>query len=273
MLGAIAGDIIGSVYEFSSLKSTDFPLFKPESHFTDDSVMTCAVASALMQENGHRPEVMAESLRKYGRQFINAGYGSSFYYWLMDSMAEPYGSYGNGAAMRASSAGWLACSLEEAEFFAQSSVAVSHNHPESVRAAKSVAGGIFLLRTKHDKNAALKYFDENLGYDLSQSVDEIRPKYSFDESCQGSVPQALRCFLEAETFEQAVRLAISLGGDADTQACIAGALAESMYGMPEEIAWEAYVRIPQMLRTVVNKFAEHVKNSLGEKCPEHFLIV
>lgn len=241
MIGAIIGDYVGSIYEWHNIKTTDFPFFSPTCRFTDDSVMSVAVADALM--NGLD---MAASLRSYGRRFLDAGYGGRFRAWLLDDTLPDYGSFGNGSAMRASAAGWMASTLEEALELARQSAMPTHSHPEGVRGAQVVAGCIWLLRHGADKTA-LRDWVESQGYALDFTIDGIRPAYKFDVTCQGSVPQAIEAFLEAEDFESAVRLGISIGGDSDTIACIAGALAEAFWGVPEEYVAHVVSAMPQSL--------------------------
>lgn len=241
MIGAIIGDYIGSIYEWNNIKTTDFPLFSPGCRFTDDSVMSVAVADALM----HGTDIAA-ALRKYGRMYPGAGYGSRFSYWLTSDDEGDYGSFGNGSAMRVSAAGWIAASLEEALELARRTALPTHSHPEGVRGAQVVAGCIWLLRRGHSKQR-LRDWVTAQGYSLDFTLDEIRPGYQFDVTCQGSVPQAIQAFLEAGSFEEAIRLAISIGGDSDTIACIAGALAEACYGVPDELLQPVVRALPEAL--------------------------
>ena len=241
MIGAVIGDFVGSIYEWHNIKTTDFPFFSPACRFTDDSVMSIAVAEALM--NGTD---MAASLRKYGRLYPRAGYGGRFLQWLQDDGAGDYGSFGNGSAMRASAAGWIASTLEEALALAQLSAIPTHSHPEGVRGAQVAAGCIWLLRNGADKQQ-LRNWVVSQGYALDFTMDEIRPDYQFDVTCQGSVPQAIEAFLEAADFESAVRLAVSIGGDSDTIASIAGALAEAYWGVPEELTAHVVSCMPKNL--------------------------
>ncbi len=241
MIGAIIGDYVGSIYEWHNIKTTDFPFFSPTCRFTDDSVMSIAVADALM--NGLD---MAATLRAYGRRYLGAGYGGRFRAWLLDDTIPDYGSFGNGSAMRASAAGWMAGTLEEALELAKQSAMPTHSHPEGIRGAQVVAGCIWLLRHGADK-PALRDWVVSQGYALDFTIDEIRPVYKFDVTCQGSVPQAIKAFLEAEDFESAVRLGISIGGDSDTIACIAGALAEACWGIPEDFVAHVVSKMPETL--------------------------
>ena len=238
MLGAIIGDIIGSPYEFESDKTTDFELFTFECTPTDDSIMTiavgCACAHADIDDEEGFKETLVRYMRELGNQFPNAGYGGSFYEWLTDPYMGPYGSFGNGSAMRVSPVAWAASSLRQAETLAKWSAEVTHNHSEGIKGAKAVAAAIFLARDGRDKEEIKEYIESKY-YDLDFDIDGIRDEYSFDVTCQGSVPQAIKCFLEAEDYEEAVRLAVSLGGDGDTLAAIAGSIAEAYFGIPDII--------------------------------------
>ncbi|MFQ5760622.1 MAG: ADP-ribosylglycohydrolase family protein, partial [Acidiferrobacterales bacterium] len=225
MLGAIAGDIIGSVFEGSGRKETNFPLFSSRSTFTDDTVLTIAVAAVLLDGGDY-----ASALRDYGRRYPDRGYGGSFYQWLHDGSLGPYNSWGNGSAMRVSPVGFAAKTVEDVLIEAHRSVAVTHNHPEGVRGAQATALAVFLARHGASKSEIRHELTERFGYNLERSVEEIRPGYAFDVSCQGSVPESIICFLDSSDVEGAIRLAVSLGGDADTMACIAGGIAEAFYG-------------------------------------------
>jgi ADP-ribosylglycohydrolase len=225
MIGAIAGDIIGSVYEARPIKTKVFPLFHPQCCFTDDSVLTIAVAQAIMTDGDYRHWV-----REIGRRYPHAGYGGSFIRWLASSAPEPYNSWGNGAAMRVSPVGWAFDRLDTVLSEAARTAEISHNHPEGIRGAQAAALAVFLARTARDKALIKREVADRFGYDLDRSVDGIRPSYGFDVSCQGTVPEAIIAFLEAESYEDAVRNAVSLGGDSDTLACITGAIAEAYYG-------------------------------------------
>ena len=256
MLGAIIGDICGSVYEFANCKDYDkIVLFNDEEgcDYTDDTVMTIAVAQALMDyESYNGPKgfkkdalenMLVHSMRYYGNIFPIAGYGGRFINWLFDTDPSPYGSFGNGSAMRVSSAGWLYDSMEETLKMAEITAKVTHNHPEGIKGAKAVAGAVYLARTGGTKED-IKAFAEGLGYDLSFNIDEIRPSYYHVESCQESVPQGIKCFLESTDFEQCIRLTISLGGDCDTTAAMSGAIAEAYYGIPEWMKERALTYLP-----------------------------
>jgi len=231
MIGAIAGDIIGSVYEHDPIKTKDFPLFDRRCRFTDDSVLTVAVADAIVSG---RPYL--ESVREIGRRHPGAGYGGSFIRWLLADDPRPYGSWGNGSAMRVSPVGFAFATEDEVLRQAAASAAITHDHPEGIKGAQATALAVFLARTGSGKEAIRAEIARRFGYDLDQSVDDIRPAYAFDVSCQGTVPQAIVAFLDSQSWEDAVRNAVSLGGDSDTLACITGGIAEAFYGgVPREI--------------------------------------
>ena len=262
MYGAILGVIIGSPYEFDrGNKTKDFPLFSRNSKFTDDSVMTLAVADAFLSlppqvsdEDIHR--FLVRSMQTYGQAFPHAGYGGMFRRWLKDPNPQPYGSYGNGSAMRVSSAGWLFDDLETVRHMARLSAKVTHNHPEGIKGAEATAIAIYLARTGSTKAEIKAYIEENFYYDLSRTCDEIRPAYRHVESCQETVPEAITAFLEGESFEDVIRTAVSLGGDCDTLTCIAGSIAEGYYGVPEELKQQCQERLPENLRGVLRRFEE-----------------
>lgn len=251
-LGGIAGDVIGSVHEHAGTKSTDFPLFAEASRFTDDSVLTVAVADALVSGRGY-----GEAIREWARAYPHAGYGGAFQRWVRSDDPRPYGSWGNGSAMRAGPVGWAFPSLDEVLAEARRSAEVTHDHPEGVKGAEALAAAVFLARTGASKEEIRAAVATRFGYDLSRTVDAIRPGYSFDVSCQGSVPEGLVAFLDSNGWEDAVRLAISLGGDADTLACIAGAVAEAFYGeVPPEIARGVVGRLDDRMRGTMEAFAK-----------------
>lgn len=255
MLGAIAGDIIGSVHEFAAPKTTEFPLFAEHSRFTDDSVLTIAVADCLLTGASY-----IDKFHQYTRAYPDRCYGAGFWHWVERGSRQPYNSWGNGSAMRVSPVGFAFDSLEEVLREAKASAEVTHNHPEGIRGAQATAAAVFLARQGESKQSIRKVVEERFGYDLSQSVADIRPTYEFNESCQGTVPPALIAFLESEDYEHAVRLAISLGGDADTLACITGGIAGAYYGgVPTSIATLALERLDDGLRQIVTKFAERYR--------------
>jgi len=231
MIGAIAGDIIGSVYEFSPIKTKKFPLFHPRCRFTDDTVLTVAIADAILSK---RPYV--KSIRDIGRRYPDSGYGGFFSQWLYSSNPQPYNSWGNGSAMRVSPVGFAFDSEEEVLKQAMMSAEITHNHPEGIKGAQATALCIFLARNGQDKENIRTRISEKFEYDLNRTVNDIRPSYSFDVSCQGTVPEAIIAFLDSESYEDAIRNAISLGGDSDTLACITGGIAEAFYGnIPKHI--------------------------------------
>lgn len=250
MLGAIAGDVIGSVYERHGTKSKVFPLFAPASRFTDDTVLTCAVADRLLHGGDY-----VQAFHDWFHAYPNAGYGGTFIRWAWNRQREPYGSWGNGSAMRVSAVGWLSGSLDEALSEARASAAVTHDHDEGIRGAQAVAAAIHLARTGHGKDAIRDHVQRQFGYRLQERLDDIRPAYRFDVSCQGSVPQSIIAFLESEDWEDAVRNAVSLGGDADTMAAIAGGIAEAFYGgVPTAVVEEVMGRLDDRLRRIVDAF-------------------
>ena len=244
MYGAILGDIIGSPYEFDrGNKTKDFPLFFSCSEFTDDTVMTIAVADAFLSvqpdtDDGTIRQRVVAKMRKYGRLYPHAGYGVRFCRWLSAKDPQPYGSYGNGSAMRGSAVGWLYDDLETVRRMARLSAEVTHNHPEGIKGAEAVASAIFLARTGSTKAKIKAYIEGNFHYDLRRTCDEIRPNYYHVESCQETVPEAITAFLEGESFGDVIRTAVSLGGDCDTLTCIAGSMAEAFYGVPENLKAE-----------------------------------
>ena len=273
MYGAILGDIIGSPYEFDQGdKTKEFPLFTDLSMFTDDSIMTLAVAEALMDslEKSEEPEKTRKRLIRYmqfwGEKYPNAGYGARFSWWLMTGSTQPYNSYGNGSAMRVSSVGWLYDDLDTVLQMAKLSAEVTHNHPEGIKGAQATAAAIFLARTGYTKAEIKEYTEILFGYDLNRTCDEIRPTYCHKESCQETVPEAIIAFLESTDFEDAIRNAVSLGGDCDTLTCITGSITEAFYGVPEELKQKCRTRLPDELEAILLRFekflAEKQKKSI-----------
>lgn len=255
MLGAIIGDIVGSRFEWFNIKTKDFELFTDKCSFTDDSVMTVAVADALMRSEGNvdtLPEYAIESMQRIGRLYPHCGYGGSFYYWIFNDDPKPYNSYGNGAAMRVSACGFLAKSLEEAKAFSNAVTAVSHNHPEGLKGAEATTVAIFLARSGKPISE-IKQYIQNEYYPIDFTLDEIRDTYRFNETCQDTVPQALEAFFESTDFEDAIRNAISIGGDSDTLAAITGGIAEAYYGIPQDIKDRALAYLDDRLLEVVRK--------------------
>jgi ADP-ribosylglycohydrolase len=238
MLGAIVGDVIGSTFEWHNVKSVDFQLFSSQSRFTDDTVMTIAIADAILNKERHKnfitdsieaKKTYAYKLREYGKKYPDAGYGQMFNEWLLSQELKPYNSFGNGSAMRVSPIGFAFDSLEDVLKEAKRSAVVTHNHREGIKGAQAVASAVFLARTGSNKKQIKHFIEKKFRYNLSQRLDDIRPNYKFDSSCQGSVPQAIIAFLESESFEDSIRKAISIGGDSDTIACIAGGIAQAYY--------------------------------------------
>lgn len=260
MFGAILGDIIGSPYEFTGgHKTKEFPLFSEESTYTDDTVMTLAVAEAFMDSSKDSSDEwilkrLTIQMRYYGKKYPEAGYGHKFGRWLKSPYPKPYNSFGNGSAMRVSSAAWLFHDLETVRKMARLSAAVTHNHPEGVKGAESVASAIFMARTGSTKAEIKSYIEDHFGYDLKRTCVEIRPSYQFEGSCQNSVPEAIIAFLESNGFLDAIRLAVSLGGDTDTQAAIAGSIAEGYYGVPDELKAKCREYLPELLLQVLIRF-------------------
>lgn len=281
MLGAIIGDIVGSVYEFSNIKTKEFELFKPDCRFTDDTVMTCAVADAIM--NGGSEKDFILSMKKYGRMYPHAGYGGRFRVWLRSMDTEPYNSFGNGSAMRVSPCAWVMdcgfCArtgMWPNRDLARLSASVTHNHPEGIKGALAVCDAIFMARfyfggwnieysnpidsdPDECKRRIKEHIENEYGYDLSMSLDEIRKNYEFDETCQGSVPQAIIAFLESTDFEDAIRNAISIGGDSDTIAAITGSIAEAAYGISEDMKKMALSYLDEPLKDVLRRWKKYMR--------------
>ena len=266
MYGAILGDIIGSPYEFdfNNYKSKDFPLFCQRSEFTDDTVMTLAVAKALLdtcgQDDAAIKAALVHQMQQLGRAYPDKGYGAHFNGWLYEDDPHPYNSYGNGSAMRVSSAAWLAKDMAETLRLARLTAEVTHDHPEGIKGAQATAAAIFLARTGHGKEEIKAYVEREFGYDLSRTCDEIRPTYHHVESCQETVPQAITAFLESRDFEDALRTAVSLGGDSDTLAAITGSIAEAFYGVPEELRQECRTRLTPELSEILCQWESALYN-------------
>lgn len=272
MLGAIIGDMVGSVYEFDNIKTTSFPFFSERSTYTDDSIMTVAVADWLLTDNDHSHESLEEIMVRYANKYPcpMGGYGGGFAQWLFRperlinyntgekaGRRVPYNSWGNGSAMRVAAVGWKYDTLEETERVAELSASITHDHPEGVKGAQATAAAIFLARTGSTKQQIKEYIESRFGYDLSVHTDVIRRIYGWESSCQGTVPPAIRAFLDSEDYESAVRIAVSLGGDSDTLACITGGIAEAFYKyIPQEIIQKAATRVSQPLLKVLEAFAD-----------------
>ncbi len=284
MLGAIVGDIVGSVYEWDNIKTKDFPLFRDDCFFTDDTVMTCAVAEAIM--NGGQKDDFIDSMKKYGRMYPDAGYGARFDAWIHSNDRSPYNSFGNGSAMRVSPCAWaIDCSFcartgawPSRRALARLSAEVTHNHTEGIKGAMATSDAIFMCRyyfggysgdygkpindnpTEY-KRLIKEHIEQEHGYNLSQTLDEIRPTYRFNETCQNTVPQAIIAFLESTDFEDAIRNAISIGGDSDTLAAITGSIAEAAYGIPDWIKDKAYTYLDEPLKDVLRRWEKEVSIS------------
>ena len=267
MYGAILGDIIGSPYEFDrGNKTKEFPLFSAASEFTDDTVMTIAVADAFLEVMGGRKRSLAEldeseirkalvrKMQTYGKRYPHAGYGARFSWWLRSRNPEPYNSFGNGSAMRVSSVAWLFDDIISVVNAARISAEVTHNHPEGIKGAQATAAAIFLARTGASKTKIRSFIQNEFSYDLSRTCDQIRPNYYHVESCQETVPEAITAFLEGDSFEDVIRNAVSLGGDCDTLTAIAGSIAEGRYGVSDELKQECRSRLNDDLREVLNTF-------------------
>ncbi|UFS69333.1 ADP-ribosylglycohydrolase family protein [Geomonas sp. RF6] len=251
MIGALTGDIIGSIYEWQNIKTTDFPLFGDACRFTDDSVLTVALADALLSGKGYET-----LLRAYYHRYPDAGYGGTFRRWATGHIDGAYNSWGNGAAMRISPVAWAFDSLEEVLACAEACTVITHSHPEGVKGAQATASAIFLARSGSSREEIRRHISATFRYDLSRTCEMIRPAYRFDVSCQGTVPEAIIAFLDSSDFESAIRLAISLGGDSDTLACITGSIAEAFYGgVPPEIAGKTLALLTEELRDVTLRFA------------------
>ncbi|MCR5657694.1 MAG: ADP-ribosylglycohydrolase family protein [Bacteroidales bacterium] len=271
MLGAIIGDTVGSVYEFNNIKTTDFPLFDPRSNYTDDSIMTMAVADWLLTDPKHGMDTLEASFLGFAKKYPcpMGGYGGGFHRWLFhpEQLAtydedgnhtvgkrHPYNSFGNGAAMRCSANGWMFDALEETERAAGLSAAITHSHPEGIKGAQSTAAAIFMARNGKSKEEIKEYISTKYGYNLNRTCEEIRPVYDWDSSCQGTVPEALVAFLDSTDFESAIRLAVSLGGDSDTLACITGGIAEAFYkAIPDDISLKIWSLIPEDFKAIFRK--------------------
>ncbi|MGA3207990.1 MAG: ADP-ribosylglycohydrolase family protein [Syntrophales bacterium] len=252
MLGAIAGDVIGSVYEAYPIMYTDFPLFGRHSHFTDDTVLTVAAAYSILEKVDY-----ATAFKTFGRRYPGAGYGSSFYEWIFSPDGRPYNSWGNGSAMRVSPVGFAFDSIEAVLEEAERSASVTHNHTEGIKGAQATALAIFFARKGGNKDFIKSEIEKRFAYNLNRTLDDIKPEYRFDVSCQGSVPESIIAFLESKDFEDAVRKAVSLGGDSDTMACIAGGIAHAFYReIPENIVATVRGRLPDEFLKIIDRFVD-----------------
>ena len=250
MLGAIVGDIVGSIYEFNNHRSKEFPLFGQGCGYTDDTVLTVAVADCLMSNGNY-----AETIKSYARKYPARGYGLMFSQWMRSDNMEAYNSWGNGSAMRVSAVGFAIDTLDMVMQEAKRSAEVTHDHPEGIKGAQATAVAIYMARKGQSKEQIKSAIAQSFGYDLDRTLDEIRPVYQFNESCQETVPEAIIAFLESTDFEDAIRNGISLGGDSDTLTCITGGIAEAFYGgVPQDIAEKALSYLPKAMREVVEEF-------------------
>ena len=269
MLGSIIGDTAGSVYEFNNIKTMDFPFFSEKSDYTDDSIMTMAVADWLLKDPTHGMDTLEASFISFAKKYPcpMGGYGGMFFRWLFrsDGKREPYNSWGNGSAMRASANGWMFDTLEETERVAGLSAAITHNHPEGIKGAQSTAAAIFMARNGSSKEAIRSYITEKYGYNLNRTCDEIRPVYGWEGSCQGTVPEAMVAFFDSTDFESAIRLAVSLGGDSDTLACITGGIAEAFYKeIPTPIATAIWSLLPEDFKAILKEMEARTSYRLPE---------
>jgi type I restriction enzyme M protein len=272
MIGAIAGDIIGSRFEFINCKSKEFKLFSKDCFFTDDSLMTLAIAKAIMETAKNKMQnkneydaafhdalgkLTVKHMQELGRKYSNCGFGGMFRKWILNKDPKPYNSYGNGAAMRISSIGFIANNILQAQQLAKTITEVTHNHPEGIKGAQATAAAIVMARNGAQKKEIKQYIIDNY-YPLNFCIDDIRDTYFFNETCQGTVPQAIECFLESESFEDAIRIGVSLGGDTDTMCAITGGIAEAYYGVPEDIKEKALKFLDDELLTIYKQWSEFI---------------
>jgi len=256
IIGAIAGDVFGSIYEWNNIKTTDFDLFNPNCDFTDDTVLTIAVADAIMNNKD-----FGKTIWEYGNKYPHRGYGGNFRKWLKTTNPQPYNSYGNGSAMRVSPVGFAYNDIETVLQKAEQTAIVSHNHPEGIKGAQAIAAAIFMARKGESKDEIRQYISSKFHYNLDFTIEQIRPTYHFKVTCQGSVPQSIVAFLESTDFENAIRLAISIGGDSDTIACIVGGIAAAFYKeIPEEIEKFVLSKLPDEFVEIINNFEKFIEN-------------
>ncbi len=265
IIGAIAGDVIGSAYEFNPTRDHDFELFTPKSTFTDDTVLTMANALWLLEDEQHTPERLVNIMLDMCRKYPDRGYGGRFARWIYDSNPQPYDSFGNGSAMRVSPIGYYANSLDEALALAKVSAEVTHNHPEGIKGAQATASAIFLARQGKTKQEIRDYVEKTFGYDLSRTLEEIRPTFTFDETCQHTVPEAITCFMEGKDYEDVVRLSVALAGDADTIAAIAGSISSAIDEVPNEISQPVIALLSEEFCTTLLRFNELVAKREHER--------
>lgn len=258
IIGAIAGDVIGSAYEFHPTREYDFELFTPKSTFTDDTVLTMANAQWLLEDEQHTPERLTSIMLDLCRNYPGRGYGGRFAHWIHDGNPQPYNSFGNGSAMRVSPVGYYANTLDEALELAKISAEVTHNHPEGVKGAQATAAAIFMACQGKSKQEIRDFVTQTFNYDLSRTLEEIRPVFTFDETCQRTVPEAITCFMEGNDYEDVVRLAVSLAGDADTLAAIAGSIASASMEVPNEMVQKVISLLSEEFCTLLLRFNEMV---------------
>ena len=256
MLGAIVGDIVGSVYEHYNTKDYNFHMITPRSRFTDDTVMTLAVAKWLVKDKAHSVSYLIKCLQELGRSYPNTGYGGTFRRWLYKNDPKPYNSWGNGSAMRVSPIGYYAHTLDEALELAKTSAGITHNHPEGIKGAQAIAAAVFLARQGKTKKDIQLYISNTFDYDLNRTIDSIRPTYTFDVSCMGSVPEAIIAFLDGNDFEDTIRKAVSIGGDSDTIGAMAASIAQALYGIPKSLAGDCYECLTPELRGILEEFED-----------------
>ena len=257
MIGAVIGDVVGSRFEFNNHRSKEFELFTKECEATDDSIMTIAIAKAVLESKKKQSNLSKEAVRcmqEIGRRYPRCGYGSRFLEWMFSENPQPYNSFGNGAAMRVSSCGFAAETLQEALKMSDEVTAVTHNHPEGIKGARATTAAIFLARTGMPKSTIKEHIEKEYGYRFDFTIDEIRSTYQFNETCQETVPQALEAFFESTSFEDTLRTAISVGGDSDTLAAIACSIAEAYYGVPKELYEKAVSYLNNQLITILKEF-------------------
>ena len=256
MLGAIVGDIVDSVYEFNNTKDYNFHMVTPRSRFTDDTVMTLAVAEWLTEDKTHSESYLIKCMQELGRKYPNVGYGGTFRRWLYRKNPKTYNSWGNGSAMRVSPVGYFAHNLGETMELAKTSAEVTHHHPEGIKGAQAIECAIYLARQGKAKKDIQQYVSDTFDYDLNRTIDLIRPAYTFDVSCMGSVPEAIIAFLDGNDFEDTIRKAVSIGGDSDTFGAMAGSIAQAMYGMPKPLAGYCYECLTPELRSILDEFED-----------------
>lgn len=255
MLGAIIGDVVGSVYEFDNINTKEFEFWRDDCEFTDDTVMTIAVAESLLYTRNPNElgVVLKDIMRDYGHEYPNVGYGGMFRQWLLSADPQPYNSYGNGSAMRVSPCGYIAESIEEALALARASAEISHNHPEGIKGAEAVVTAIYMAKSGEQQDRIKRYIEEHY-YKLDFSLNDIKQSFHFSETCQDTVPQAIQCFLKANSFEDTIRNAVSIGGDSDTIACISGSIAEAYFGIPDEMIEKVKTYLSKCFIDVVDRF-------------------